>query len=84
VARKDLTPGDLAILDGSKDVKGLYLELRSSNNKITYSFPRQIIDQDDLLLILKVECLDVLVYSSSGKCGWITANSLEVVSKFTS
>ena len=70
-------------MDSSLDRRGLYVELRNSNNKMVYAFPRQVLEPDELLLVLKVESLDVLVLSETGKMGWITSTSLEVVSSTT-
>ena len=71
------------MIDKSIDRRGLYLELRSSNNKMIYAFPRIVIDPDELLVVLKTEGLDVLVLTSRGQRGWTTARTLEVVSKFS-
>lgn len=55
------------VIDSSIDRRGLYLELRSSQNKMLYAFPRVVIDPEELLIVLVVESHDVLVLTSRGK-----------------
>lgn len=75
-----MQPGDLVTIDTSIDRRGLYLELRNSNNKMIYSFPRVTVDPDDLMIVLEVDVKDVLVLTPNCKRGWITMDTLELVS----
>lgn len=73
--------GDLVAIDPCLDRKGLHLELRSSNNKLLYEYPRLVVDPDSLLVVLGVDDRDTLVLTTKGQKGWIIGSALVIVQR---
>lgn len=74
--------GDMVVIDPSLDRKGLYLELRSAENKYLYAVPRLVVHPDDIAIVLDVceESNTVLIITSNCMRGWIESFALHVVS----